>query len=83
MKVDRLDAHDVCGYSIFLGVELSGVEFPHQLGFCLKFELNIDEDVFLSPTAISGVFGLPGVPSLALPDVLGAISTVGSPISSV
>ena len=47
------------------------------------FELNIDEDVFLSPTAISGVFGLPGVPSLALPDVLGAISTVGSPISSV
>ena len=47
------------------------------------FELNIDEDVFLSPTAIAGVFGLPGVPSLALPDVMGAVSTVGSPISSV
>ena len=49
----------------------------------IVFELNIDEDVFLSPTAIVGVFGLSGVPSLTLPGFLGAISYLGSQISSV
>ena len=40
-----------------------------------RFGLNVDEEVFLRPLAMAGVLVLPGVPSLALPDVLGAIST--------
>ena len=40
-----------------------------------KFGLNVDEEVFLRPLAMAGVLLPPGVSGLALPDVLGAIST--------